>query len=111
MISSAEGASAREKNLSAISIWKAVKVEIQRANSPLLLGLWQESQCTLQADCLWVTSAPSVYNLLSGEFAPTIRSIVKRLVAKEVIFQSTQPKFEQEADDTLLALGKNVKIK
>lgn len=96
---------------SAISIWKAVKVEIQRANSPLLLGLWQESQCTLQADCLWVTSAPSVYNLLSGEFAPTIRSIVKRLVAKEVIFQSTQPKFEQEADDPLLALGKNVKIK
>ena len=95
---------------SATSIWKAVKVEISRANAPLLLGLWQESQCTLQADTLWVTSTPSAHSLLSGEFAPTVRAIVKKLVAKDVVFQSTQPK-EEPQDDHLLSLGKNVKIK
>lgn len=94
----------------ALSIWKGVKVELEKMQKPVLSGVWTEISPKLEGEYFVIIADETCYNLLQGEYLSTVEELVNRLVGKKVKLVKQNGQAEQVADDKLLALSKNVKI-
>ncbi|MCM1042864.1 MAG: DNA polymerase III subunit gamma/tau [Corallococcus sp.] len=91
------------------SIWSAVKVELERANKPLLTALWKEVDAKKEGEEFVITCKKGEYNLIMEEYFPYLQEILKRLVGMTL---RVQLKEEQKVDinKQLSELGDNVKF-
>ncbi len=93
------------------SIWRGVKVELQKANMPLLLGVWQESRVRIdQQGSVVVSCEKGPYMLLEMNFKNDISKLVNKICGRKTVFELTETVSEADINEQLEKLGNNVKF-
>lgn len=93
------------------SIWRGVKVELEKSNMPLLSGVWHE--CRLRIDeqgSLVVSCEKGPYLLIEMNFKNDIARLVKRICDRRVVFELLEHVSQADIDRQLEQMGNNVKF-
>lgn len=93
------------------SIWRGVKVELAKANMPLLSGIWEESKVRFDDNGnLVVSSEKGAYMLLTMNYKTDVQRFVGKVCDKKVVFEQIERVNETDIDRQLEGLGNNVKF-
>lgn len=93
------------------SIWRGVKVELDKANMPLLRGIWEEAKVRFDdAGALVVMAEKGSYLLLTNNFKTDIQRFVAKVCDRKVTFELVERVNEQDVNRQLENLGSNVKF-
>lgn len=96
---------------SAQSIWRGVKVELEKSSMPLLLGVWQECRTRIDDQgSLVVSCEKGPYLLIDMNYKADITRMVKRLCDRKVVFELVERVSETDIDRQLEQMGNNVKF-
>lgn len=93
------------------SVWRGVKVELDKANMPLLRGIWEEAKVRFDdAGALVVMVEKGSYLLLTNNFKTDIQRFVAKVCDRKVTFELVERVNEQDVNRQLENLGSNVKF-
>ena len=93
------------------SVWRGVKVELDKANMPLLRGIWEEAKVRFDdAGALVVMVEKGSYLLLTNNFKTDIQRFVAKVCDRKVTFELIERVNEQDVNRQLENLGSNVKF-
>ena len=93
------------------SIWRGVKVELAKANMPLLSGIWEEAKVRFDDNGnLVVSSEKGAYMLLTMNYKTDVQRFVGKVCDKKVVFEQIERVNETDIDRQLEGLGNNVKF-
>ncbi len=93
------------------SVWKGIKVELERQNKPLLTALWKEISVRFDEDGNFaVICGKGQYNLIEMEYMKELRSMTEKLCGKQLVLQLVEKVSERDVDKQLSSLGSNVRF-
>lgn len=93
------------------SIWRGVKVELDKANMPLLRGIWEEAKVRFdEQGNLVVMAEKGSHMLLTMNFKNDVQRLVAKVCDRKVVFELVEKVNEQDVNRQLENLGNNVRF-
>lgn len=93
------------------SVWRGVKVELEKSNMPLLSGIWQEAKVKFDDQGNFVVmSEKGAHMLLTMNYKTDVQRFVGKVCDRKVVFECIERVNETDVNRQLENLGNNVKF-
>lgn len=92
------------------SVWKGVKVAIERLKQPLFSAVWSEVEVEIEGDDFVVKCNKGQYNLIKLQYEQTLREILAGLTQYNLVLREVSPQTEADLDKQLKNLGTDVRF-
>ena len=93
------------------SIWRGVKVELEKSNMPLLSGIWQEAKVKFDDNGNFVVmSEKGAHMLLTMNYKNDVQRFVGKVCDRKVVLECIERVNETDVNRQLENLGNNVKF-
>ena len=92
------------------SIWKAVKVAIEKTNQPLFSAVWSEVEVEIAGENFVVKCNKGQYNLIKLQYEKQLREILANIVNLNLVLREVETPSEVDIDKQLKSLGNDVRF-